>query len=207
MRGIWRYVCDGGRNRPLRLAFVVGMVLAFAVASVPLAKPVDLDVDPNRVVAVATAVMRGRVLPGWDGGRVPYAWGGGHARRPGPSLGTCLGYRGKIRPCPAEETVGLDCSGLVRWVYHLAYGDDVLGGGTTNDHIRRMQRVSPEAARPGDLVFYGKLSKRRARTHHSGIYVGGGRMINALRTGTKVRLDEVTVMDDLIGYYRLKDDR
>ncbi|RBQ21811.1 peptidoglycan endopeptidase [Spongiactinospora rosea] len=202
---MWRYV----RKRYPHVRYVLPVVpaaavLTLAVASTPLAAPIDVVGDSRGVVALAEAVMRGRALPGWRGGAIPYVWGGGHARRPGPSRGTCLGYRGKVRPCPAEDTTGLDCSGLVRWIYHLAYGDDVLGGGTTNDHIRRFRRVVAEEARPGDIVFYGD---KRTDTHHAGIYVGDGRMINALRTGTFVRLDEVTVLDDLFGYYRLKDDR
>jgi cell wall-associated NlpC family hydrolase len=167
----------------------------FAVASMP-----GTSVELPRVAAFADQVRKGNDLPGWDDGRVPYSWGGGHARRPGPSRGTCWGYSGRIRPCPAAKTVGLDCSGLARWVYYLAFGKDVLGRGNTDQHLRRFRRIAAEAARPGDLVFYGKAT----RTHHVGVYVGHGEMINALRTGTRVRVDKVAVMDDLIGYYRLK---
>jgi cell wall-associated NlpC family hydrolase len=50
----------------------------------------------------------------------------------------------------------------------------------------------------GDLVFYGNSS---TDTHHVGIYVGHGKMINALRTGTKIRTDSVNVLSDKVGYY------
>ncbi|WP_276206373.1 C40 family peptidase [Thermoactinospora rubra] len=127
---------------------------------------------------------------------IPYVWGGGHGPDPGPSTGTCAGYTGRIRPCPATSMRGLDCSGLTRWVYALAHGADVLGPGTTDDHVRRMRPVS--RPRPGDLVFFGK----GAKTHHVGIYLGGDRMLNAPETGTYVRVDRVSVRSDIKGFYR-----
>ncbi|GLW09590.1 hypothetical protein Misp01_47190 [Microtetraspora sp. NBRC 13810] len=185
---------------------LVGVVLLVcAVAAVPqVGRVPDWEGRLTSAAALAYAVRDGQGLPGWDGGRIPYSWGGGHAASPGPSRGTCLGYSGSIRPCPAARTVGLDCSGLVRWIYDLAFGQDVLGMGTTDDHLLRLRQVASPDVLPGDLVYYGKPTGDGLRTHHVGIYVGDGKMINALRTGTRVRLDDVTVLRDLIGYYRLK---
>ncbi|MCT9931929.1 NlpC/P60 family protein [Planotetraspora sp. A-T 1434] len=154
-------------------------VLALAAASAPL------NDELSKAVTVAYATQ----------GAVPYSWGGGHGALPGPSRGTCRGYHGAVRPCPAEKTRGLDCSGFTRWVYRQAFGDDVLGRGNTDDHIRRLRRV--EVPQAGDLVFYGTDNK----THHVGVYVGGGKMINAFATGTRIRMDDVTVLKDLVGYY------
>ncbi|MEU8271362.1 NlpC/P60 family protein [Sphaerisporangium sp. NPDC049002] len=183
-------------TRAVRLAVVAG-VLACAAGSAPL-----LHGEPNRVLEIAWAIQRGQEQSRWPGGEIPYVWGGGHAARPGPSLGTCQGYKGSVKPCPAATTRGLDCSGLARWVYQLAYQKDVLGNGTTDDHVRLLRRIPAVKARPGDLVFYGKIRKRTVKTHHVGIYIGGGKMINALRTGTTVRTDRVTLLPDLVGYYR-----
>ncbi|GAA2394818.1 C40 family peptidase [Nonomuraea africana] len=127
---------------------------------------------------------------------IPYSWGGGHKERPGPSTGTCQGYTGKIKPCPAKRTRGLDCSGLARLVYARAHGYDVLGPGNTDEHLRRMRKVTDP--RPGDLVFFGKR-----KTHHVGIYLGNGQMMNAPETGAVVRVDDVEGRKDLRGYYRL----
>ncbi|GIH94561.1 C40 family peptidase [Planobispora siamensis] len=179
-------------------AAVLVAVLLGASASIPILPAVT----PNRLTAIAHAIRAGHERPGWSGGAIPYSWGGGHARRPGPSLGTCRGYRGSIKPCPATRTRGLDCSGLARWVYHLAYGRDVLGPGNTDDHIRRLTKVPASLARPGDLVFYGTVSRRKVRTHHVGIYIGEGKMINALRTGTKVRIDPLTRVKGFAGFFR-----
>ncbi|MEV7009347.1 NlpC/P60 family protein [Streptosporangium sp. NPDC051022] len=186
------------RWRGASAAAVLLGTLLFTGGSVPL-----LPAILNRVITVAHAIEAGQGQPGWRGGKIPYSWGGGHDEAPGPSLGTCAGYHGAITPCPAADTRGLDCSGLTRWVYRLAYGRDVLGPGNTNDHLRRLTRIPAAAARPGDLVFYGEIGKR-VKTHHVGIYIGQGRMINALRTGTRVRTDPLTAVKDFAGYFRYR---
>ena len=152
----------------------------------------------STIVQDATAIMNGQAESGWSGGAVPYSWGGGHGTSPGPSVGTCSGYTGSIKPCPASSTIGVDCSGFARWVYSLAYGHDVLGGGNTNEELSRMNKVSVPA--PGDLVFYGASVHS---THHVGIYIGNGKMIDALKTGTHVEEDNVNIMSDFLGYWQI----
>lgn len=152
----------------------------------------------QRIVAYARSIAMGHSEPGWQGGHVPYSWGGGHRNvTPGPSLGTCLGYTGSIRPCPATSTRGVDCSGFTRWVYYLAYGHDILGGGNTNHHLARGRRIPASQAVPGDLVYYGSSP---TNTHHVGIFRGNGRMFNAPFTGTYVRTDPLR--SDIVGFYR-----
>ncbi|MEV8630479.1 NlpC/P60 family protein [Streptosporangium sp. NPDC051023] len=187
------------RTRPHRIPAVTAVLagtLLVTGGSVPI-----LPALLNRVTTIAYAIEAGESRPGWRGGEIPYSWGGGHDDVPGPSFGTCAGYRGAITPCPATATRGLDCSGLTRWVYRLAYGRDVLGPGNTDDHLRRLRRIPAAVARPGDLVFYGRLG-RHAKTHHVGIYIGGEKMINALRTGTEVRIDPLSAIGDFAGYFR-----
>lgn len=73
---------------------------------------------------------------------------------------------------------GFDCSGLVRFVYghfgiplpHSSFAD-----------LMRGHRVPRGWLRPGDLVFFYGAS-------HVGIYVGGGRFIDAPHTGAAVRV-------------------
>jgi cell wall-associated NlpC family hydrolase len=73
---------------------------------------------------------------------------------------------------------GFDCSGLVRFVYghfgirlpHSSWAD-----------LSHGHRVERRFLRAGDLVFFYGAS-------HVGIYVGGGRFIDAPHTGTRVRV-------------------
>ncbi|MEV0386249.1 NlpC/P60 family protein [Nonomuraea sp. NPDC050643] len=168
-----------------RLAGAMVLLLLTATASVPLSLPV-----PPRIVRIALEIEQRGIV---------YSWGGGHSEDPGPSKGTCRGYRGRVKPCPAARTRGLDCSGFTRWVYALAHGEDVLGPGNTDDHVRKMRRV--KSARPGDLVFFGKITKRSVRTHHVGVYLGDGKMMNAPETGAVVRIDDIA-KKDFAGFYR-----
>ncbi|GGT22005.1 C40 family peptidase [Nonomuraea spiralis] len=173
-------------NTPAVLLGLLLVVLLTATASMPLSTFV-----PDRIVRLSYEIER------YD---ITYSWGGGHGARPGPTKGTCQGYSGRIKPCPAARTRGLDCSGLARWVYALAHGTDVLGPGNTDDHVRRMRPVA--AGRPGDLVFFGKITKNKIKTHHVGIYLGRGKMMNAPETGASVRIDDIGRRSDFAGFYR-----
>ncbi|WP_195911340.1 C40 family peptidase [Streptomyces kaniharaensis] len=124
----------------------------------------------------------------------PYVWGGGHSLRgegPGPSLGTCDGYTGSIIPCPANSTVGLDCSGLVRAAYWFGAGIDLGNGGNTNDQTRDRHTlpISQSQRQPGDVEYFGDGPHS---THHVIIYAGtdpstgADMMYEAEQTGTNV---------------------
>lgn len=184
--GYWEVASDGG-------IFAFGDAGFYGSASVATQAPTGGNL--NQVVSIADAIRQGQAVPGWSGGRVSYSWGGGHNNNPGPSYGTCRGYTGPT-PCPAAATVGVDCSGFTRWVYALAFGADVLGAGNTNDQLRRLIKTTRPV--PGDLIFYGSGP---SNTHHVGIYIGDGKMINALKTGTVVRVDKVTVMQGPVTTY------
>jgi cell wall-associated NlpC family hydrolase len=73
---------------------------------------------------------------------------------------------------------GFDCSGLVRFVYgHFGIG---LPHSSFADLVRG-HHVSRRWLQAGDLVFFSGAS-------HVGIYVGGGRFIDAPHTGAVVRI-------------------
>jgi len=79
---------------------------------------------------------------------------------------------------------GLDCSGLTQLVMHDV---GVSIGRVTGAQQTQGARVASLAdALPGDLVFFGSPV-----SSHVGIYIGGGQMINALKTGTLVRVDKL----------------
>ena len=75
---------------------------------------------------------------------------------------------------------GFDCSGFTRYVYQhfgisLPHSSSIQAGYGT--------AVSRADLQPGDLVFFF------SPIHHVGIYIGGGKMMDAAGTGKGVRID------------------
>ncbi|HSH61035.1 MAG TPA: NlpC/P60 family protein, partial [Acidimicrobiales bacterium] len=82
--------------------------------------------------------------------------------------------------------VGFDCSGLVQWAYAQA---GVTLPRTTQQQVLAGVPVPLDDLRPGDLVFSRSVRDDRiVELGHVAIYVGGGTVIVAPRTGTVVRL-------------------
>ncbi len=91
------------------------------------------------------------------------------------------------------EGPGYDCSGLALVAWRAA--------GVKLTHQSRAQfasttRVNLADIAPGDLVFYGDP------IHHLGIYIGDGKMIEAPKPGTNVRITTIK-RRDLIGIGRV----
>ena len=68
---------------------------------VRLACPPASDMG-SRIACIAQVVANPWPLGSWHDGVVPYSWGGGHAKSPRPTLGTCDGYTG-----PDKDTAKL----------------------------------------------------------------------------------------------------
>jgi cell wall-associated NlpC family hydrolase len=76
---------------------------------------------------------------------------------------------------------GFDCSGLVYFVYQQ------LGVALPRSSFGQLQSGSPvprERLRPGDLLFF-------AGSSHVGLYIGGGRLIDAPHSGARVRVSSL----------------
>jgi cell wall-associated NlpC family hydrolase len=86
---------------------------------------------------------------------------------------------------------GLDCSGMVSYIYGRAAGLKVLGSAA--DIARNGRPIPRGELRPGDLVFFNTLNRSYS---HVGIYIGETRFIHAPSTNGKVRIDK---LND--GYY------
>jgi cell wall-associated NlpC family hydrolase len=128
----------------------------------------------------------------------PYSWGAGHDGRPGPTYGVCEPPSVGTAGCQGLHLYGFDCSGFTRWIYYLATGRDVLGGGNTDDQIRHLHRIRRADLAPGDLIFFGDSFPG---TKHVGIYVGDDRMINAYETGTRIEINSIYASGNIWGYY------
>jgi cell wall-associated NlpC family hydrolase len=81
---------------------------------------------------------------------------------------------------------GLDCSGMVSYVFAQAAGLKLQGSAV--DIARRGHAVPLSQLRPGDLVFFNTLNRSYS---HVGIYIGNDRFAHAPSTGGKVRLDSL----------------
>jgi cell wall-associated NlpC family hydrolase len=80
---------------------------------------------------------------------------------------------------------GFDCSGLTSYVFEQAIGQSLPR--TSREQFRFAKRIPAAAAQPGDLVFFFE-----AGAHHVGIYIGGGRMIDAPNSGERVSVNPIS---------------
>lgn len=81
---------------------------------------------------------------------------------------------------------GLDCSGMVSYIFDKAVGLKVKGSAA--DIARSGKAIERAALRPGDLVFFNTLNRPLS---HVGIYLGDERFIHAPSTNGKVRIDRL----------------
>jgi hypothetical protein len=128
---------------------------------------------------------------------VPLATGVGLAGRPAGASGAspglsavafALGQVGKPYRWGATGPSSYDCSGLTSAAYRVA--------GVSLPRVSRRQygagrhvRLADLAA--GDLVFYANKPGDPATIHHVGLYLGGGRMVEAPHTGVPVRIASI----------------
>lgn len=79
---------------------------------------------------------------------------------------------------------GLDCSGMVNYVFDKAGGLRLTGSAA--DLARHGRPVERRELLPGDLVFFNTLNKPHS---HVGIYIGDGRFIHAPSSKGAVRTE------------------
>ena len=94
-----------------------------------------------------------------------------------------IGYRfgGK------NPEAGLDCSGMVSYIYDKAAGLKIKGNAA--DIARQGRSVERSRLRPGDLVFF---NTRNASFSHVGLYIGDERFIHAPKTNGQVRIEQMS---------------
>lgn len=81
---------------------------------------------------------------------------------------------------------GVDCSGMVSYVFERAAGRTLRGSAA--DMARGGRSVSLTDARAGDLLFF---NTRDRPASHVGIYLGDGRFVHAPATKGQVRIDRL----------------
>lgn len=82
---------------------------------------------------------------------------------------------------------GLDCSGMVAYIFERAAGLRVAGSAA--DIARLGRPVDRRTLAPGDLVFFNTLNRPLS---HVGIYIGDGRFVHAPSSASgRVRIDRL----------------
>ena len=116
--------------------------------------------------AVEYVIRRGSSQMG-----VPYSWGGGTPNSPSKGIDS------------GANTVGFDCSGLVRYSFA---GVGVLLPRFSGDQYKAGRHIPPSQAKRGDLIFYGPGGGQ-----HVTIYLGNGQMLEASGSAGKVTVSAV----------------
>jgi cell wall-associated NlpC family hydrolase len=153
--------CSAGSLRGIFLALLAASVLAACGTSTPVkrqsaAKPILYEPQPVSEQGNEVAL---------------YAMG---------MIDTGYQFGGK------NPEAGLDCSGMVSYIYKQALGRKITGSAA---HMARMGKaIRPEALRPGDLVFFNTLNRPFS---HVGVYIGDGRFIHAPSSKGKVRIERM----------------
>ncbi|MFE5029851.1 NlpC/P60 family protein [Streptomyces sp. NPDC056656] len=140
--------------------------------SVDFAAPADTSpaVEPAAAAAPASAPRKVRTVVAWalkqKGGW--YHFGG-----------DCTDAHGAV---PAHRC---DCSSLMQQAYKAA---GISIPRTTYEQVKIGKRVRLDEPRPGDLIFNPGSDGSDARPGHVGLYIGGGLIIEAPRTGVRTRV-------------------
>ncbi|MGW3986991.1 C40 family peptidase [Streptomyces sp. NPDC004830] len=114
-------------------------------------------------------------------------------------LGTLYLWGGTGTP---EQGGRFDCSGLTQAAYASV---GVKLPRVANDQYNAGPHPARDELLPGDLVFFSDDLTNSRAIRHVGIYVGGGYMIDAPRTGAVIRFDPIDT-PDYFGATRVTED-
>ena len=136
-------------------AFVIGVALLLVAPL--MGNPALATADPGTRTmdyqqATDVVIMRGLSQRG-----VPFSWAGGGVSGPTRGKGTGI------------NTVGFDASGLMQYAYA---GAGIKLPRSSGEMYRVGQKILPQQARRGDLIFYGPEG-----TQSVAMYLGNGQML------------------------------
>lgn len=111
------------------------------------------------------------------------------------AVDTALAQVGKPYQWGGSGPNSFDCSGLTSYAWRAA---GVTLPRTSRAQFSGTTRISRGELRPGDLVFFG------SPIHHVAMYIGGGRVVEAARTGIPVRTSSTALgRGDIAGFGRV----
>ncbi len=142
-------------------------------------------------VALSSAGARGQdaAVPPADGAVTARAKAAAHSALEGAQglANRALSLLGvKYKFGGSTPDTGLDCSGLVQYVFQQVTG--VTLPRTAKEMSQLGEKVAMAELAPGDLVFF---NTRRFAFSHVGIYLGDNRFIHAPRRGREVEIAEI----------------
>ena len=138
-------------------------------------EPVKYDVPQELLVAdpkFAALVKEANQYLGY-----PYVWGGHH------------------------PNTGFDCAGFIYWIFNNS-GVTSFGHQGAQGLYDSSRNVSPENARPGDVVFFQGTIEGESGITHCGLYVGNNRMIHCGNPCTYADLTDSYWQEHFAGYGR-----
>jgi cell wall-associated NlpC family hydrolase len=166
-------------------AVVIGLALLVATPGIAAAYPNPRPAANQQ--AVDSVIARALSQRG-----VPFSYGGGNASGPSRGSGTAENVAG-LDPAgnvvgvdPALSAVGFDASGLM--VY--AFAGVAKLPRSSGAQYQVSQKVTPDQALPGDLLFYGPEGNDSVA-----LFVGNGQMVETTDQGvalSQVRTNNMT---------------
>lgn len=161
------------------------------------------QVDPNAILQLAT--LRQQMGPGQQattlnngGTSIPVIHGAvdGHTQKAlhlvQEAIGTPYVWGG-------SKPGGFDCSGLLQYAWGKA---GVKIPRTTYDQWKAGTDIPRGKLAPGDAVFFRGSDSKGGLPGHVGMYIGGGKFIEAPRTGLNVRVSNLAGRTDYQGARR-----
>lgn len=116
------------------------------------------------------------------------------------ALQAALSKRGSQYEWGATGPSEFDCSGLTSWAYRQA---GISLPRTSRQQYTAGKAVPLDALVPGDLVLYDDGTGNPGAIHHVGMYVGGGKMVDAPTEGQLVDVRSVKGDGHLMGARRV----
>ncbi len=146
---------------------IVPALLAVTMAGTPLAHAAEVD------VAVEPAPLLSRISSFTD-----------RAASLAIEAMSLVGIHYRLGGTSPEH--GLDCSGLVRYVFRQANGTELP---RTSSEISQVgEKIDKKDLQPGDLVFFNTLKRTFS---HVGISLGDNKFIHAPSSGGTVRVESM----------------
>lgn len=188
-----RYVKDvpGDTTNNMLAAYNAGAYRVIKAGGVPAISETQNYVRIIRSLEKSFAAPTGRVDPSEQAaGAIAYAQ---------KKLGTPYLWGGNGT---ADQGGRFDCSGLTKAAYESV---GIKLPRVANDQYNAGPHPGRDELLPGDLVFFSDDLTNSRAIRHVGIYVGGGYMIDAPRTGAVIRFDPIDT-PDYFGATRVTED-